>query len=218
MTQPPNLRQSSDQQPRDELDVAHRLIRQSDYDSLLREINLGTGYYDDDDLRLQMRSYRKGMVAELAVAGQLWERSVQETKVKLADEGFRYYDEQKDTVKIWEPLEDADIDEYGEDRDDPDYQPSRDRVLRARGDKIWRALGRADQAITDMQAAALTEKANVDSFKPVFWRLLAAYHEMTRSKGARTQDNFFGRVNKTEVETTEDVPDGFLGRRGGGGN
>src|SRR6056297_2361555 len=83
--------ESMSDQPRDELDVAHQIVGPSQYEELLQMVNLGTGFYEDADLDLQMRSFRKGLVADIAFDGALWERAKEETKVKLADEGFEHY-------------------------------------------------------------------------------------------------------------------------------
>jgi len=187
-----------DEQPRDELDVANQFVRPSSYDELLQMVNMGTGFYEDEDLRLQMRSFRKGLVADLAFDGALWERAVYETKVKLADEGYRYYDEQRDSVIGWKAFDDLDDDEI-----DDKFGAGRTKALQKRGEDIWGDLANPRTTLSEAQAAALQEKTGMQTFKPVFWRLLAAYHDASKSKGARTQDNFFQRVKKHLVDGEE---------------
>ena len=200
----PHHATGTDNEPRDDLDVAFSIIRSSEYSDLLEQINLGTGYYDDEDIAMQMRNVRKGLITTIAFSETLRKRAVQETKVKLADEGFRFYDEFKDEPRVWKPLSEDDIDERG-----------RTTALFERGDEIWEALADPEYALSVEQAAALDEKTNLDPFKPIFSHLAAAYHETTKSKGARTQDNYFGRVRRNVVEGDADDVDasGFLGRR-----
>ena len=57
-------------QPRDELDVAAEFVASSGYEELLQDLNIGTGNYSDEDLAMQMRSFRKGMVAAVAFDGR----------------------------------------------------------------------------------------------------------------------------------------------------
>lgn len=186
MGRPPTTDARPDE-PRDELDVANRFVAPTTYDELLEKVNLGTGFYQDEDISLQLRNFRKGLIADTAFDGRLWDRAVYETKIKLADEGFSWYNEHKDTVEHWPAFEELSENEY---------EGGRTAALRERGDEIWSSLGDPHQALSDSQAAALSEKASLQTFKPVFWRLLAAYHEASKSKGARTQDNFFQRVKK----------------------
>lgn len=184
-------------EPRDDLDVANRFVSPTSYNELLELVNMGTGYYEDEDLRLQMRSFRKGLVADVAFDGALWERAVYETKVKLADEGFQYYyDTDADEPKSWAAFEEV----------ADDYEGGRTAALQERGEEIWDELSRPDKPLSDEQAAAMAEKASIQTFKPVFWQLLAAYHEASKSKDARTQDNFFGRVKKHLVPNQKQDP------------
>ncbi len=200
----PHQPSGNDSEPRDDLDVAFSIIRSSEYSDLLEQINLGTGYYDDEDIAMQMRSVRKGLVTDIAFSESLRKRAIQETKVKLADEGFSFYNERKEKPQIWQPLTDDDIDERG-----------RTTALFERGDEIWNALADSRYALSVEQAAAIDEKTSLDPFKPIFNHLAAAYHESTKSKGARTQDNYFGRVQRREVhgDTDETDTSAFLGRR-----
>lgn len=186
--------------PRDELDVANRFVESTNYDELLEMVNLGTGYYEDEELELQMRSFRKGLVADVAFDGALWERAKYETKVKLADEGFRHYNETESEPKVFRPFEDV-ADDYS----------CRSTGLVERGEEIWHDLAQPEEPLSEKQAAAMAEKTSVEAFKPVFWRMLAAYHEATKSKDARTQDNFFGRVKKNLVEELGGDSGGLLG-------
>lgn len=202
MPQRPNQPQQQTQ-PRDELDVANQFVEPTSYDELLQEVNLGTGYYEDEDLRLQMRSYRKGLIADIAFDGLLWDRAVYETKIKLADEGFSWYNETREEPQHWKPYEEV-ADEW---------EGGRTTALRERGEEIWDEMAQPDKALSDQQAAALSEKSSLQSFKPVFWRLLAAYHESSKSKGGRTQDNFFGRVKKRLVDSEEQAKQLFGGAR-----
>lgn len=190
--------------PRDELDVASTFVSPTTYEDVLQEVNLGTGNYDPEDIAMQMRSFRSGLVADVAFDGVLLERAIYETQIKLADEGFAYYDETDDKVRTWGGIDEC---------DDLEAE-SRTQKLRERGQEIWKKLGRTDNTMSEKQATALSKKVGIDTFKPVHWRMLAAYHEATKSRGARTQDNFFGRIKKRLTDSEED--DGGWRPFGGG--
>lgn len=193
----------NDTEPRDDLDVAYSIIRSSEYSELLEQINFGTGYYSDEDLGMQMRNVRKGLVTEIAFSETLRKHAVQETKVKLADEGFQFYDTTLEEPKVWKPLSEADVDDHG-----------RTTALFKRGEEIWESLARPEYSLSIEQAAALEEKTSLDPFKPIFNHLAAVYHETTKSKGARTQDNYFGRVKHHKMEGDTDESQGRLLGRG----
>ncbi|QGX95927.1 hypothetical protein EI982_14600 [Haloplanus rallus] len=195
-------------QPRDELDVAAEFVNSSGYEELLRDLNLGTGNYSPQDLAMQMRSFRKGMVAAVAFDSRLFDRAVYETKIKLADEGYQYEDEEGRIIKFdsFEDLDDETVDEKG----------GRGPALRERGEKLWSRLAEPGVALSDAQAAALSQKVGIERFKPVFWRLMAVYHEGSKSRNARTQDNFFGRVKKHLVDDNSEADlGGSIFERGG---
>jgi len=201
----PHTPANSDAEPRDSLDVAYSIIRSSEYSDLLEQINLGTGFYTEEDIAMQMRNLRKGLVTDIAFSESLRKRAVTETKVKLADEGFRFYDENRQEPRIWDSLTDEDVDERG-----------RTTALRERGEEIWDALADPRYSLSIEQAAALDEKTSIDPFKPIFNHVAAVFHETTKSKGARTQDNYFGRVRRHEMQgdTDEAAKNGLLRRRG----
>ena len=198
MTQPRRFNESAQQeQPRDDLDVAFSIIRSSEYDELLEQINFGTGYYSDKDLQMQMRNVRKGLVTNIAFSKTLRKHAERETKTKLADEGFSYYNESLEEPRIWKS--------YDEMNDPPESQygdgaGGRTSALLARGEEIWEDMARPEYSLSIEQAAALDAKASMSNFKPIFNHLAALYHEQTKSKGARTQDNFFGRVKERVLE------------------
>lgn len=200
-------------EPRDNLDVAYSIIRPSEYNDLLRQINFGTGYYEDEELALQMSNVRKGLVTDIAFAPMLRKHAEQETKVKLADEGFSYFDGSMNEPKVWEPLDSV----GGKWKRELEKQ-GRTAVLFDRGEEIWQELADPEYSLSIKQAAALDSKASLSTFKPIFNHLAAMYHELTKSKGARTQDNYFGRVNRHEMageEPSERTRKLFAGLRGG---
>lgn len=177
--------------PQDDLDVAYSIVSSSEYNELLDQINFGTGYYEDAELKMQMRNVRKGLVADIAFSRTLREHAEQETKVKLADEGFRYYNDDLEKTKVWQAIHDMDAEDVDE--------GGRTSALLTRGAEIWEDLARPGYSLSIEQAAALDAKASMASFKPIFNHLAAIYHEQTKSKGARTQDNYFGRVKRQEL-------------------
>ncbi|RDZ99787.1 hypothetical protein DEQ92_20795 [Haloferax sp. Atlit-6N] len=192
--------------PRDELDVAHEIITPTTYEQVLREVGLGSGVYDSDDISMQMRSFRKGMIVDTAFDELLFKRAVYETKVRLADNGYTHYNETTDNVQHWDPVDDEMLEEMG-----------RTQAIRKRGKEIWESLSQPGEPISEKQAAAMAEYIGVDGIKPVFWRLMAAYHEASKGREGRTQDNYFQRVKKSLVN--EISSDGSGGRFSfGGGN
>lgn len=191
------------QPPRTELEAANEIIGPTSYEDLLQEVNLGTGNYDDDDISMQMRSFRSGLVAEIAFSEVIYERAIYETKIALAESGFTFYDEESSTVKQWDP---ADL----EDADKPRY-----KLLQERAEEIWEEIGKNNEVLSEMQATALAQEVGIDEFRPVFWRMLAAYHETTKSRGGRTQDNFFGRVKKRLTDSDDDSGRSLFSRGGG---
>lgn len=210
--QPHNVA-STTTEPRDDLDVAFSIIRSSEYNELLEQIDFGTGYYEDAELRMQMRNVRKGLVADIAFSHTLRKHAERETKVKLADEGFQYYNEHMEEPRIWKPLDELDDDDV-ESRwgDEPG---GRTTTLLERGEEIWRDLARPEYSLSVEQAAALDAKASMSTFKPIFNHLAAIFHEQTKSKGARTQDNYFGRVKRQVLDGTNDEQERkLLGGRG----
>jgi len=196
-------------QPRDDLDVTYSIIRPSEYDELLEQINFGTGYYEDAELNMQMRNARRGLFTQIAFSNTLRKHAEQETKVKLADEGFAWWDSKDEETRIWESL-----DELSE-RDMAKYEGNgRTALLLERGEEIWSDLSRPDYSLSIEQAAALDAKANMSNFKPIFNHLAAIYHEQTKSKGARLIDNYFGRVRRQVVQGDPEKDDRkLLGRR-----
>jgi hypothetical protein len=195
------------QGPRDELDVADEIVSPSTYEDLLQQVNLGTGVYDDEDVSMQMRSFRKGMIVDVAFDGVLFDRAIEETKIKLADNGFKHYNETREEVQVWDPVDEDRVEDLG-----------RTKALRKRGEEIWDQLSAPAQPISDKQAAALAEFVGIDTMKPVFWRLLAAYHEASKSREGHTQDNFFQRVKKNLVNDISADDGSSLPFRSGGGS
>lgn len=208
MPQPKPHRQSDrpGNEPRDDLDVAFSIIRSSEYNDLLKQINFGTGFYEDEELRMQMRNIRKGLITDIAFSSTLREHAEQETKVKLADEGFSYYDPEEEREIHWKPLSEVDGTESG----DRDWQSvldesGRTTALFERGEAIWQDLARPEYSLSIEQAAAIDAKTHMSNFKPIFNHLAAIFHEQTKSKGARTQDNYFGRVRRQVLQGNGDT-------------
>lgn len=217
MPQPQPYQQSDGRgnEPRDDLDVAFSIIRSSEYNELLEQINFGTGYYGDEELRMQMRNIRKGLVTDIAFTETLRKYAEQETKVKLADEGFQFYHPDKEEVHVWRSLAEiqsgkTDIGgEFGKsytDKSDGETwtdrleEKGRTTVLQERGEAIWQDLSRPAYSLSVEQAAAMDAKTKMNAFKPIFNHLAAIFHEQTKSKGARTQDNYFGRVRRQVLQ------------------
>lgn len=213
--QPYDAREQAPNGPQEDLDVAYSIISSSEYNELLEQINFGTGYYEDSELKMQMRNVRKGLVADIAFSRTLREHAEQETKVKLADEGFSYYNEDMNEPKIWKAMDELDEDD-GPDSYHGDEAAGRTTALLRRGQEIWSDLARPGYSLSIEQAAALDSKASMATFKPIFNHLAAIYHEQTKSKGARTQDNYFGRVNRQELHGSgEGAASELLGNDGG---
>lgn len=185
-----------DDRPSSSIDIYDQAVRSAATDDeFLNANNLGLGNYSDAEYWQQVEAFGKGLFADAAFARRLIDRATTRTKRKLADEGWRYVTENGATeLSGWQ------------DRTNPSM-PKRE-YLDTRGEEIWDALPE------DQQIAAMEQHAGVERYwRPPFWRMLLARHEMSRSRGSRLLDNVFGRVNEQKHEVEGDAADKFsLGR------
>jgi len=193
--------QGAKQRPSDELDMAGDILKQSEANPLLQQTNLGQGNYDEDYLWQQVRSYRKGLFTYIAFSGVLSKRAIYETKVKLAREGFSHWNEQKNEVEEWNP-----VDESSGDDDKSIWT-----VERRRGEEIWDALSDNRTPLSQKQAAALLEKTELsEEFMPIFWQMASGRHEVSRSKDAELIRDFLTSINEVRSDAGGDI-NGMLG-------
>lgn len=195
---------STDNNPIDELELSSQLAQSSGGNPLLEQVNLGVGNYDEQFLWQQVRSYRKGLYAFIAFDGALTERAVHETKVKLAREGFAYYNKAKEDVEQWDAV---DLDE-----DDVGLRESRRQLVLERGEEIWKSLGQEDTVLTQKQVAALIEKSGVSlDWLPVYWQMVSGRHEVSRSLDAELLRDVFTSINHLRNDADDDTAAKILG-------
>lgn len=197
-----NGQQEQQSNPRDELDMYSQILHQSGNNPLLKNTNLGVGNYDDQYLWQQIRSYRKGMYAYIAFGRILSQRAIHETKVKLGREGFRHYNEKTGEPQVWE----------GIDEDDVDEKKSSWTVERERGEEIWRSIGDARKPMTEKQAAAIMEKANIDDeWLPIYWEMVSGRHEASRSRDAELLRDMLTGIKHLRGDSDDEAAAGLLG-------
>ena len=173
-------------------DIYQYILKSNRDDEFLEASDLGLGNYGDQEFWQQIRSYRKGLFADTAFAEVLLKRGIEETKIRLAREGFDFYDEDSKKDKHWDPYDELSEKERGTLYGDDDGI-----TLREHGEEIWSEMGRPDKPFTEEQLAALLSLTNVDrGWRPVFWRMLQARHEASRSRGARLLDNALADVQQ----------------------
>jgi len=186
-------------QPVDQLDLQNKVIESSGGNPLLELTNLGVGNYSEDYLWQQVRSYRKGLYAYIAFDRALTDLAIHETKVKLAREGFRHYNETRDSVEMWEAI----------DEDAADV--SRHDVLE-RGEEVWEDLGEARKGISKKQAAALLDKSGLGSeWLPVYWQMVAGRHEVSRSLDAELLRDMMTGIKHLRNDSDDDSAAKILG-------
>lgn len=194
-----------DRRPEDELDLQKEVLDSSSIDPLLEEENLGTGNYHDAEMWQQVESYRNGLYATAAFQRILSERAKEETKTKLALYGWELSDPETGRVYQWEGWEDmtpdrrrqiwSDEDELNQDPDDYD----RRRWIRRRGESVLSSIYELRDKDRHFYPAveALQELSGWEGdWSPAHYRMLMTRHEVSRSRGARLLDNFFGRVKE----------------------
>lgn len=192
--------QYGEDQFEDEYDVYQSASRPSKGDPILEETNFGMGNYDDDAFWQQVRSYRKGKVAELSFGGIMRAWALHETQARLAMEGFNYYDEESMEPKHWKAWADLSEDER------EDYGS----VL-AYGASIWRDMEETNEALSGKQRVALEKKAGyTGDWRPLFYRMAQFRHEASRSRGGRLLDNLLTHVSSLRGDA-EDIQDLFTG-------
>jgi len=173
-------------QPSSELDLYDEAVHPTVSDDFLKQNNLGLGNYTEREMWQQVESFADGLFGDAAFANLLGERAIKETKRKLATEGISFLKEDGSQLEF-EPWDEKS--KY----DEGDYHRPREAV-RERGEEIW---SRLDDA---MKREAIREKVGADGWTPPQWRMLMMRHEGSRSKGARTLDNLFGRVQEHKVD------------------
>ena len=187
---------------RDEADVQQSVLESSRGNPLLETTNLGLGNYDDSYLWQQIQSYRKGLYAYLAFEETISAKAVHETKVKLAREGFSYYDERRDTVEQWDPIDEDDVDEL----------QSTWTAEIERGEQIWQSLNNSNEVLSEKQIVAIMKKAGVDlDWMPINWQMVAGRHEVSRSRNAELLRAVLTHINDLRGDTDGEVADNMFG-------
>lgn len=176
--------------PASELDAIDSVVNESSNDVAFDDINFGVGVYSNSEYWQQAESFKKGMYERKAFRRKIMSRAVWEAKRgEVRDE--------------WDSLdEDAREREYG----------SFSAYVDAEGDRIWAELS------DDQKSNALEQHAGISQdWTPNHWRMAYARHELSRSKGGRLLDDFFGVIQKTLYQASDKAKDtmaAISGRRG----
>jgi len=179
------------EKPAQELDVYNDAIQPSmGVDEFLERNNLGLGNYEESEMWQQVERFQDGMFGRAAFSDKILRRAVSETKRALALRGETLFDEgEMDAIRIdgWHELD-----------EDEQASLSRREYLEETGDEIWRRMN------DDERMEAMEIVSGIDrSWTPPHLRILAAQHELSRSRGARLLDNLFGRKYDKTVTTDE---------------
>lgn len=213
-------RQQTEQQtrPNDELDLLDDVANESVDDEFLSEQNLGVGNYTSKEMYQQIQSFQHGVFSESAFGSLLYERSIKETKTRLAKDGWRFIhpsDQSVRHMKGWEDLSPKKRQEVWEDRlQKNDEQMTKRRWLERRGEELFQTLIEARSPETRRFPAreAMDELAGWDGdWQSPHMRMIMARHETSRSRDARLMDNVFGRIKKQITETDADNGGGLRG-------
>lgn len=199
-----------DRRPEDELDLQKEVLDSSSIDPLLEEENLGTGNYHDSEMWQQVESYRNGLYATAAFQRILSERAKQESKTKLALRGWELSDPETNKVYEWDGWDDLTLEKrreiwtekLGQDVDDFD----RRRWIRRYGEYVFSQLYelREPERVFYPAVEAMQELSGWEGdWSPAHYRMLMTRHEVSRSRGARLLDNFFGRVKENIQDVTQ---------------
>jgi hypothetical protein len=179
-------------QPSSELDLYDEAVHPTVSDEFLAENNLGLGNYTEREMWQQIQSFAEGLFGDSAFARILNERTIKETKRKLATEGIEFVREDGRSIEFesWEEKSKWESHE-------------RRQAIRERGDEVWHNLDEEDKV------RAIAEKVGGGDWTPPQWRMLMMRHEGSRSRDAQTLDNLFGRVQEHKVD--EDSADALEG-------
>jgi len=176
-----------------EIDLYQEGVAPTVDDPFLSQNNLGLGYYKDSEYWQQVESFADGLFGDAAFSRIISERAIAETKHKLATEGWQY---------ILETGEAIEFDAWDERAGADEHRPRRE--ISQRGEQIWDKLDDQQkmEAVSDKVGSSAT-------WTPTQWRMLMMRHEGSRSRGARTLDNLFGRVSVQQVD--DDVSEALEG-------
>lgn len=200
----------SEQRPGQELDVTHDVINTpSGVDEFLERNNLGLGYYEESELWQQVERFHDGMFGRAAFSEKILRKAIRQTIRELGRRGETFFDDRDMDVitkKGWRELDERTREDIQDLDAETDYQGRRE-YIEMQGREIWRRMSDEDRL------EALEVVSGVDrKWTPPHLRILVAQHEMSRSKGARLLDNYFGRESKKVVETSGDGASSLLGR------
>lgn len=183
----------------DELDAYAQLLGQSP--DLDMGTNFGQGNYNERVFYQQISNYRRAAKAMELFQRILLERAIYETKVKLAQDGITFYDDDQ-------------METFQEDGIEPDAE-HRARDLRKKGEKIWQKMNESDRVLSDRQVKAIVQKTGHDlDWQNFYAKVLVFYHESSRSLNAELIRDFLTGIQELRGDTDSDAVKGLLG----GGN
>jgi len=184
--------QSPRQQPSTEIDLYDEAVHPTVDDDFLQGNNLGLGNYTNSEYWQQVQSFAQGLFGDSAFGRLITDRAIDETKRKLATEGWSYTTEKGDKTEF---------DPWTERNKWDDHQ--RRQAIRERGEDIFQKLS------DERKLEAVSDKVGLRNWTPPQWRMLMMRHEGSRSRGARVLDNLFGRIREERVaDETSDPLEG----------
>lgn len=180
----------------DELDAYAQLLGSSP--DLDMGTNFGHGNYNQRIFYDQISNYRKAAKAMELFQRILLERAVYETKIKLAQDGITFYDDDNQEV-------------FQANGIDPDRE-HRSKDLREEGQRIWQRMNESDRVLSDRQVKAIVQKTGHDlDWQSFYSKVLVFYHETSRSLDAELIRDFLTGIQELRGETDADAVKGILG-------
>jgi hypothetical protein len=167
------------------LEIYMRAVDNTTGESFLDAVNLGVGYYSDEEYWQQVEAYRNGLYADSAMTEKVIRRAVLQTKRRMVDAIVDGRHDARLLKRVDYP--------------DPGDGQSRQGYFEEHIDDVWEDLGyeTADgesYGTHEHQAWLVHVCTDLDmDWTPPHWRMLKARHEASKSKGARLIDNLFGR-------------------------
>lgn len=180
---------------RDEMDAYEQLLSRSQ--DLDLDTNFGLGNYDERVFYEQISNYRKAAKANELFQRIILQRAIYETKIRLAEDGITFYDDDNMESKSFDAVDVEDVE-------------SPRRELRDRGQEIWQRLGDANRTLSDKQVNAVVRKTGHDlDWQSFYAKVLTFYHEGSRSVNAELIRDFLTGIkhlrNDADAETAKSL-------------
>ncbi|MCG1002867.1 MULTISPECIES: hypothetical protein [Halobacterium] len=191
-----NSNGNGEEQWNDELDAYAQVIGSSP--DLDMGTNFGQGNYNERIFYDQIKNYRRAAKAMELFQRILLERAIYETKIKLAQDGITFYDDDQDEVFQASGI-------------DPDDE-HRSKELRTEGENIWQKMNESDRVLSDRQVKAIVQKTGHDlDWQSFYAKVLVFYHETSRSLNAELIRDFLTGIKELRGDAESEVVESMLG-------